>query len=171
MFSDEGRFGRITDPHACWSPSGVRPSTHCQVIREYTYAYAALSPIDGELDTLILPDMYTSTFSVFLAEVSARHPEDFIVWVHDGAPSHRSGTLTVPDNIRLVALPPYSPELNPVEHLWEEMREKEFWNATFKNMRAVEKAMVASLRRLEEDSSLVQSMTSFPWIVRSLVPY
>ncbi len=168
MFSDEGRFGRITDPHGCWCPKGMRPVTHCQIIREYTYAYAALSPDDGELDTLILPNMYTSTFSVFLKEVSKRHPDDFILWIHDGAPSHRSGTLEVPENIRLVEQPPYSPELNPVEHLWEEMREKEFWNASFKSMRAVEKAMVKSLRRLEKDRALVQSMSAFPWIMRGL---
>lgn len=148
----------------------MRPTTHCQIIREYTYAYAAVSPADGELDTLILPDMYTSTFSVFLAEVSARHPDDLILWVHDGAPCHRSGTLVVPENIRIAELPPYSPELNPAEHLWEEMREKDFWNATFKNMRAVEKAMVTSLRKLEADRKRVMSMTSFPWIMESLVP-
>ena len=171
MFSDEGRFGRITDPHGCWAPAGRRPVTHCQVIREYTYAFAALSPEDGELDTLILPNMYTSTFSVFLREVSSRHPHDFILWIHDGAPCHRSGMLSVPTNICLVTLPPYSPELNPVEHLWEEMREKEFWNATFKSMSAVEQAMVASLRRLEEDRALVRSMTSFPWIARALVSH
>jgi transposase len=171
MFSDEGRFGRITDPHGCWAPAGVRPTTHCQMIREYTYAYAAVSPADGELDTLILPNMYTSTFCVFLQEVARRHPEDFILWIHDGAPSHRSGALVVPNNIRLVELPPYSPELNPVEHLWEEMREKEFWNRTFRSMRAVERAMVLSLRRLEQDRPLVTSMTSFPWIMRSLAPY
>jgi transposase len=73
-------------------------------------------------------------------------------------------------NIHIVELPPYSPELNPAEHLWEEMREKDFWNATFKSMHAVEKAMVASLRRLEKDPALVMSMTSFPWIMKSLAP-
>ena len=171
MFSDEGRFGRITNPHGCWCPSGMRPITHCQIIREYTYAYAAVSPADGELDTLILPNMYTSTFSVFLGEVAVRHPDDHILWVHDGAPSHRSGTLVIPENIRLVELPPYSPELNPVEHLWEEMREKDFWNETFKSMGAVERAMVKSLRNMEEDRALVKSMTSFPWIIRALVSY
>ena len=147
----------------------MRPVTHCQIIREYTYAYAALSPVDGELDTLILPNMYASTFSVFLKEVSARHPDDFILWIHDGAPSHRSGELVVPKNICVVELPPYSPELNPVEHLWEEMREKDFWNVSFKSMRALEKAMVASLQRMETDHKLVQSISSFPWIMNCLV--
>jgi transposase len=168
MFSDEGRFGRITNPHHCWCPSGKRPITHCQIIREYTYAYAAASPNDGELDTLILPDMYTSTFSVFLQKVSERHPNDYILWIHDGAPSHRSGTLIVPKNIRLVEQPPYSPELNPIEHIWEELREKYFWNETFKSMDAVEETMVTALRTLEEDRKRVQSMTQFPWIMHAL---
>ncbi len=170
-FGDEGRFGRITDPHGCWAPPGVRPQTHCQLIREYTYAYAAASPDDGELDSLILPNMYTHTFSIFLRELSDRHPDDFIVLVHDGAPAHRSGTLIVPDNILLIELPPYSPQLNPIEHLWEEMREKDFWNHTYRSMGAVEKAMVTSLRRLEEDKACIRSMMSFPWITRCLVTH
>lgn len=168
MFSDEGRFGRITNPHHCWCPPGMRPVTKCQIVREYTYAYAAASPDDGELDTLILPDMYTSTFSVFLREVSDRHPDDSILWIHDGAPCHRSGDLIVPENIRLVEQPPYSPELNPIEHLWEELREKHFWNETFGSMSAVEQAMVRALRELEEDRERVMSMTRFPWIMHAI---
>lgn len=167
MFGDEGRFGRITDPHGCWAAPGMRPVTHCQLIREYTYAYAAASPLDGEMDSLVLPDMYTDTFSLFLAEVSLRHPEDFIVYVHDGAPSHRSGTLIVPANILLIELPPYSPQLNPIEHLWEEMREKDFWNRTFRSLSAVRLAVASSLRRLEEDRRAVRGMMRFPWIVSS----
>ena len=51
--------------------------------------------------------------------------------VLDGAGWHKSKAMTIPDNIRLLSLPPYSPELNPVEHLWDELREKHFHNRTF----------------------------------------
>jgi transposase len=137
-------------------------------VREYTYAYAAVSPADGELDTLILPDMYADVFSVFLAELSIRHPDDLIVMVFDGAPCHRAGTLIVPRNIRLVPLPPYSAELNPVEHLWDEAREKHCWNETFPSMTAVRSRLVTALRELEENRSRIISMTLFPWIKRAL---
>jgi len=89
------------------------------MVRQYTYAYAALSAHDGVLDSLILPCVNAATMSLFLAEVARRHPEDFIVMVLDGAGWHHAGDLKVPENMKLVFLPPYSPELNPTEHLWE----------------------------------------------------
>jgi len=54
MFQDESRFGRITDPKRCWAPKGIRPVINKQMIREYTYAYGAFSPLDGRNDLLIL---------------------------------------------------------------------------------------------------------------------
>ncbi len=71
MFQDEGRFGRISDPRRCWAPTGLRPDVPGQVIREYTYAFAAVSPHDGTLDSLILPEVNTEMMSIFLEEVSA----------------------------------------------------------------------------------------------------
>ncbi len=124
MFQDEARFGRISDLRHCWTPKGIRPNVAAQIVREYTYVYAAISPHDGVLDSLILPEVSTKAMSVFLTEISARHPEEFILMVLDGTSWHRSETLIVPENMRLVTLPPYSPQLNPVEHLWEEIREK-----------------------------------------------
>ncbi len=83
------------------------------VTQQYTYAYAAVSVIDGVLDTLILPQVNGDCMQVFLDEVSSRHHEKRIVTVLDDAGWHKTGTLVVPDNMRLVSLPPYAPELNP----------------------------------------------------------
>ena len=57
MFQDEARFGRISDTRRCWAPAGVRPEVSTQVVREYEYAFAAVSPHDGALDTLVLPSV------------------------------------------------------------------------------------------------------------------
>jgi transposase len=76
------------------------------------------------LDTLVLPVVTTEAMSIFLAEVGQRHPEEFILMFLDGAGWHRANNLMVPENMRLEALPPYSPQLNPVEHIWDEIREK-----------------------------------------------
>jgi transposase len=168
MFQDEARFGRISKNAKCWTFSGVRPLVGAQIVRQYTYAYAALSPIDGVMDSFILPDMYTDTLSIFLTKVAERHKKEFIVMVLDGAPCHRSGTLIVPKNLRLVEQPPYSPELNPVEHLWEEMREKWFANKTFDSMSAVTKKLIVSLRFLEQSPQQIQSLAGFNWILDSL---
>jgi len=169
MFQDEGRFGRITNPHSAWCQKGVRPQMGCQLVREYTYAYAALSPLDGDMDSFILPNMYADTLSVFLKEVACRHNDEYIVIVLDRAPCHRSGELTVPDNMQLIKQPPYSPELNPVEHVWDEMKEKWFSNRTFESMDAVEEQMIKALNALENDHERIKTMSQFPWIMRSLL--
>jgi transposase len=103
--------------------------------------------------------------NVFLAEVARRHSNKYILMFLDQASWHRAKDLEIPQNIRLVSLPPYSPELNPTEHVWDELREKYFHNLTFDNMDAVEDRLVVGLRELEDDKDLIQSATGFHWIV------
>src|SRR5208337_538402 len=165
MLQDEGRFGRISMPRRCWAPRGVRPEVPSQIVREYTYAYAAVSPHDGTLDSLILPQVNEQAMSIFLREVSNRHPDEFILMVMDGAGWHKAKALSVPANMALIFLPPYSPELNPVEHIWDHIREDGFRNKAFNSIEAVEDQLMQSLEALEKDPALVASMTGFPWIV------
>ena len=165
MLQDEGRFGRISTPQRCWAPRGVRPCVPSQIVREYTYAYAAVSPHDGTLDSLILPQVGEQAMSIFLREVSNRHPDEFILMVMDGAGWHKAKALIVPANMALIFLPPYSPELNPVEHIWDHIREDGFRNKAFNSIEAVEDQLMQSLEALEKDPALVASMTGFPWIV------
>src|ERR671932_559542 len=164
MFEDEARFGRMSDPCRCWAPKGVRPTVSAQIVREYEYAYAAVSPHDGVLDTLVLPTANTEAMSVFLAEVAQRHADEFIVMVLDGAGWHRAKRLQVPANIRLVSLPPWSPQLNPAEHLWDEVREKWFANHWFETMEQLDEQLVAGLAVPETDSPRIVSLTGFDWI-------
>jgi putative transposase len=164
MFEDEARFGRISDPRRCWAPPGVRPEVSTQFIREYEYAFAAVSPQDGLLDTLVLPTVNTEAMNIFLAEVSRRHAEECIVMVLDGAGWHKARRLLVPANMRLLFLPPWSPQLNPAEHVWDEVREKWFANRVFANMNAVEEQLLTALKTLEEDAMRVASLTGFGWI-------
>jgi transposase len=164
MFEDEARFGRISDPRRCWAPPGVRPEVSTQFIREYEYAFAAVSPQDGLLDTLVLPTVNTEAMGIFLAEVSQRHADEWIVMVLDGAGWHRAKRLKVPANMRLISLPPWSPQLNPVEHVWEEVREKWFANRVFDSLSVVEEQLMTALKSLEEDSPRVASLTGFEWI-------
>jgi transposase len=164
MFEDEARFGRLSDPRRCWAPAGMRPEVEVQVVREYEYAFAAVSPHDGVLDTLVLPVANTEAMSVFLAEVAQRHPNELILMVLDGAGWHRAQRLQVPANMRLIPLPPWSPQLNPVEHLWDEIREKWFSNRVFASLSAVDEQLVTALLALETNPQQVASLTGFPWI-------
>ena len=128
MFADEARFGRINWPRPCWAPIGVRPEVASQLIREYIYLYGAVSPKDGTCVYLIMPRSDTGSIQVFLNALSRKFASQDILLVLDGAPNHRSGELEIPENISLLFLPPYSPELNPKENLWDEIREKLFKN-------------------------------------------
>lgn len=169
MFQDEARFGRINEPTRCWAPPKTRPRVARQLIREYTYAYGAVSPLDGVADFLILPAMNAQVMNLFLAEIARRHAQEYIFMIFDGAPCHQPGALKVPDNIGLRTLPPYCPELNPTEHVWDEIREKFFPNLVFDSLDAVEDQLIKALLFLENNPTLVQSITGFKWIVKTLL--
>ena len=164
MFQDEARFGRINSPNKCWV-KGERPTVYSQIVREYTYAYASVCPFDGTLDSLILPWAFSTAMNIFLAEVAKRHQDKYILMFLDQAGWHKSNALDVPQNIRLVSIPSYSPELNPTEHVWDELREKYFRNLTFDSISAVEDRLEFALCELEISKHLIQSTTGFHWIV------
>lgn len=138
------------------------------VTQEYTYAYAAVSPVDGVLDTLILPSVNGSCMKIFLQEVSERHSHENILMVLDGAGWHKNQTIPLPSNLRLLFLPPYSPELNPVEHLWDDLREKSFHNRVFDSIDALENHLEQELAAFEENSQRAKYITHWPWIINAL---
>jgi len=164
MAMDEARFGLLGDPYRCWAPKGTRPIVGSRMIREYTYAYAAVSPHDGVMDSLILPFVNTEAMGLFLRTVAQRHLDEFVLMMLDGAGWHTAEGLEVPPNMRLVFLPPYSPELSPPEHIWDHIRENYFGNRVFRNMNAVEDQLEMSLRITELDPVMLQRLTGFDWI-------
>ena len=108
------------------------------ICQKYTYAYGAVSISDGQWSSLVLPYTDTICMQIFLDEVASRYLSDRTVMVLDGASWHKGSGLAVPENMKLLFLPPYSPELNPVENIWEELREKGFDNKVFANLDALE---------------------------------
>jgi hypothetical protein len=168
MFQDELRFGRINIPRSCWAPPGIRPVCGQQIVREYTYAYIGVSPKDGRLDSLILPNMYTPTMSVFLEEISQRYSDEYILMIMDGAPCHISQDLNIPDNIMIVRIPPHSPQLNPCENMFDEIREKFFPNLVFDSMDAVEKQLVFALNTLENSPHTMSGIAGWEWILKHI---
>ncbi len=102
--------------------------------------------------------------NLFLEEVSHDFREYFVIMLVDGAGWHRSQDLQIPENIRLIQQPSHSPELNPVEHLWEELREKYLPNKAFKSLDALEEALCNGLGELHRDPDRVRSMRNFPYL-------
>jgi transposase len=164
MFADEARFGRINRPRPCWAPTGVRPEVASQLIREYIYLYGAVSPKDGTCVYLIMPKSDTECFQAFLNALSRKFSKQDILLVLDGAPNHRSSELNVPRNISLLFLPPYAPELNPKENLWDEIREKIFKNYALKSIDAVRAKLELAILYIDRNPKIVKSITSFPYI-------
>ena len=167
MFADEARFGRINRPRPCWAPAGIRPKVASQLIREYIYLYGAVAPKDGTCVYLIMPTSNTACFQTFLDVLSRKFARQDILLVLDGAPNHRSGQLVVPDNISLLFLPPYAPELNPKENLWDEIREKIFKNYALKSIDHVQQKLREAILYIERNPDVVKSITSFPYIAKS----
>ena len=168
MFSDEARFGRVSDPRKCWGPDAIRPIVETELVREYTYAFAAVSPSDGKFVSLILPRANTWSMNLFLKTISKRFKKDFIILVVDRASWHKSKKLEVPENIMIVLLPAYSPELNPAEHIWAHLRENYFHNRCFKSIQAVEKHLSKSLDELEHEPARLRKMTCWSWIKNTI---
>jgi transposase len=139
------------------------------VTQEYTFAYAAVTVASGTIDSLILPHVNTGCMQVFLDEIAARHPNERVIMVLDGAGWHHSQKLKLPPHLRLLFLPPYSPELNPAEHLWDELREKHFHNRVFDTRDALEDQLEHGLREMELHPERIQSLVAWTWIVDSLL--
>ena len=165
MFQDEARFGRMARVRRCWAPCPWRPVMLNGYEREFVYVYGAVSPLQGELDWMICTEMNTMRMGEFLGQLSRAHSKEFILMILDGASSHKAKDLPVPENIRLVPLPAYAPELNPQEHVWDELREKEFPNRVFSHLDAVVEQLHRGLPRLAEDHPRLRSLTAWPWIV------
>ena len=127
--------------------------------------YGGVSPLQGQLDWSLSDKMNTAQMTAFLSQVSQAHPQEFIVIVVDGASSHKGKELVVPENVRLIPLPAYSPELNPQEHIWDEVREKAFPNLVLDRMAAVVERLTNGMGALSVDTERVRRITAWPWIV------
>jgi len=137
MFQDEAGFGRISKPKRCWAPNGVRPCVPSHHIREYRYAYGAVEPMSGDSFFLVLPWANTVCMNLFLSGLSKAFPDDMILLGLDQASWHTTKNLVVPDNIQLFFLLPCTPEMNPMEQVWKDIRKRGFKNEQFVTLEKV----------------------------------
>lgn len=164
IFQDEARFGRMSHARACWAPAPKRPIVGLALVREFRYEYAAVSPWSGDLDHMTAEKMNTESMSRFLKQVSQAHEHNFMVMVLDGAPSHKGKELEVPENLALVFLPSYSPELNPAEQIWNVLRRDYFANRVFDSLNAATSQAEYGLANMASNTQALKSLTNWPWI-------
>jgi transposase len=118
----------------------------------------------GKITSLILPYANTEMMNLFLHEVAEDFKDFFVIMLVDQAGWHKSKGLIIPQNIKMIPQPPHSPELNPVEHLWEDLRENAMPNAAFKSLDQVEQALCQRLVDLGNNPERLRSMTNFPYL-------
>lgn len=146
---DEARIGQQGTLTRVWAPRGSRPTAVKQTRYEWVYLYAAVEPATGESVALLAPNVDTGTMNAFLRMLSAELKSmEHAVLILDQAGWHRSRTLDVPDNITCLLLPPYSPELNPVENLWHHLRSHYLSNRAYADYDALVDAGTAAWRTL-----------------------
>jgi len=158
------RFGTRTQLGSRWTACGVRPTGEQLIGYEYGYLSVALNPRTGELFALLLPDMRIESFQVFLDEfVKFIGQQSFARLITDGAAAHRSTRLKIAEQLTIEQLPPYSPELNPVERLFKELR-RELKNRVFESLEAVEEAVIKAIEPYLKDNSRIKKLTFYGWL-------
>ena len=163
MFQDEAGFGRINKPKRCWCRKGVRPSVPCHHIREYRYAYGAVEPLTGDHFFLVMPYCNTNCMNTFLRELSKAYANDQILLICDGARWHKSNGLEIPDHIHLTFIPPYTPEMNPIEQIWKEIRKRGFRNEIFDTLEKVVDRLCDVIINLPD--AVIRSITGRQWVL------
>lgn len=132
------------------------------MIREHTYVFSAVCPQQGESYSLISPVCNTAAMNVLLQGLSEAYITEQILLFADSAGWHQSKELETPANIRLELLPPYSPDLNPTEHLWDYIREqKGFNNHIFDSMDKLEEHLEQVLKNLNLEKDYIKSLCTF----------
>jgi transposase len=138
---DEARFGTHSKIGHGWFPTGIRSSIPVKLGFQNFYVYGAVEPSSGELFSLTLPKVNTEAMNIFLREMSKCYKDDEIIIVLDGAGWHKSSKLLMPDNITMLHLPPYCPELNPAERLWQHIKSNTLRNKIYDSLDQLEDAV------------------------------
>lgn len=163
MFQDEAGFGRISEPSRCWAPAGVRPIVARHRIREYSYAHGAIEPRTKDSYFLVLPYSNSKCMSIYLSGLSKQFPEDMLLVCVDQAPWHTTSKINIPDNIELFYLPAATPEMNPQEPIWKELRKRGFKNESFPSLKKVELRLCNVIRSLTRKD--IMSITGREWVL------
>lgn len=153
-----------------WAERGSRPRAPRDQRYDWAYLFGAVCPARDTGAALVLPAANGETMNLHLAEISRNvTPGSHAVVLLDGAGWHQTGgKLNVPDNISLLKLPAYSPELNPVENIWQYLRQNQLSNRVFESYDAIVDACCDAWNALATEKGRIQSIASRPWAAVNL---
>lgn len=151
LFFDESRFGTHSKIGCGWFECGTRPQVPLKIGYKNFYLYSGVDIKDGSNFSLILPKVDTEHMNVFLSELSKEYSSDKIAVIMDRAGWHKSKALKVPENIAILYLPPYCPELNPVERLWLYIKNNILANKLYDTLEDLELVLCEFMSGLQND--------------------
>lgn len=132
---------------------------------DYLWVIAAACPATGAATGIIMPHLDTDVINAFLGEVSRQlAPDVHAVLIWDGAGFHTARALQVPANVTLLGLPPYSPELNPIEDLWHYLRAHHWSNRSYEDWEALKVAAAEGLVTVGTDAERIKTVCAAPYI-------
>ena len=163
-FADESRFGLLPVYRRCWTQRGLRPHKKYQTRYQWSYCYGALDVVNGEMVCIQTPSTNLQWTEAFLQQIKKQYPEEehVVVWDGAGFHPHDSEHPNVPPGIHIVNLPPYSPELNPIERLWD-MIQDQTANKLWPSIKRLEEVVATHLKDWWEDTEKVLSLVGGGW--------
>lgn len=150
-FQDESRFGLMTHTGRCIAAKGVQPIVDYQHKFATTYLWGSYSPIDGDSFVWEINGVNKSIFEAYLKALSKHRPNELKIVVIDNAGFHSTKNISIPPNIKLLNIPPYSPELNPCEQVWKYIKNR-FKNHVFTDIQSLKKWLHQMVRSMTKET-------------------
>lgn len=164
-FQDEARFGQQGTLTRVWAKTGSRPRTVRQTQYDYLYVLGAVCPATGQSVGLLAPYLDTRIVNQFLAQFARElAPNVHAVVIWDQAGFHTAKALKVPPSVTLIELPPYSPELNPIENLWHYLRSHHWSNRDYDDYDALLVAAADAWQHTALEPETVKTVCAAPYI-------
>ena len=164
-FQDEARVGQQGTLTRVWAKRGTRPRAPRDTRYQWAYIFGAVCPGRGVAAGLVMPFADTAAMNAHLAEIARTvAPGAHAALVLDGAGWHGGHALRVPDNTSLVVLPPYSPELNPVENVWQYLRANWLAISVFDDYDGIVDACCRAWNRFADQPQVITSIASREWM-------
>ena len=164
---DEARIGQQGTLTRVWARTGTRPTAVRQTEYEWIYLWAAVEPASGVSVAMITPTVNTELMNTFLTGLSGiLAADEHAVLTLDNAGWHVAKALRVPDNITLMPLPAYSPELNPVERLWAWLRSHYLSNRVYTDYQHLLRETNQAWMTLDE--ATIKCVCAWPWMQRAV---
>jgi transposase len=162
---DESRFGLLTVRRRRLTAHGVQPVGVVQHTFEWFYVYGAVAPTTGERFFLELPYLNADAFQIFVDAFAQAFPDSLNLLLLDNSGAHTAQRLQWPENVRYIRLPPYCPELNPIERVWRDLKDDLAW-LHFPNLDA-QQLYVGDLLQAY-DASTLQALTAYAYLVEAI---